>query len=496
MAELEKRKRIQKQTDRSKIDKKCLDRLTTIHKLIKAGTYSGEYPTLDDLINTLSTNPNKPIGKATIYRDLALLSATEESKGFAAPLKFDREKKGYYYTNPKYEFGISSTTPEKLFSLITAKQLLTSLSDTPIYSKISDLTNFITENQDISQKTLMGRTVVASKPYIRNINNSWDLIISSISENRKIDITIKNVNKDANSINRIKAIFSPYRLIVDTNNYLFMEGLAEINLSKGTTIEISDFYNEIVRTAEKDEIITEILFLDFSKIDINNLCEETFSLPEDYESNSKYIPLLGKGKKSDISTLKLQGFDFNFNEESIESDELVIKARNEAKEIFKNYKFSDDQEIKNNLEDDSLTVTLTPKCLDVCKWLLSFGANITPISPQKVVMMWKEEVKKMYDICENTSPSSIDSEFLSPIQHAITDIINSLMENETIEKTDLLNALVKRGFSPNLPYPNKHIIATIEKHFEHRNNLTANKIKSAILDNGENFYDKYVQYRE
>jgi hypothetical protein len=60
MDKTDKKKRIQKQTDRSKIDKKCLDRLTKIHKLIKDGTYSGKYPSFDDLINTLSTNPNKP----------------------------------------------------------------------------------------------------------------------------------------------------------------------------------------------------------------------------------------------------------------------------------------------------------------------------------------------------------------------------------------------------------------------------------------------------
>lgn len=394
MDKTDKKKRIQKQTDRSKIDKKCLDRLTKIHKLIKDGTYSGKYPSFDDLINTLSTNPNKPIGKATIYRDLALLSATEESKGFAAPLKFDREKKGYYYTNPKYEFGISSTTPEKLFSLITAKQLLATLNDTPIYNKISDLTNYITDNQDISQKNLIGRTIVVSKPYIENESNSWDMIVSSISENKKIEIVIKDSTKE------IEAIFSPYRLIVDANNFLYLEGLAEIKLTAGTKINFSDFYNEIIRTAEKDEIITEILFLDFSKIQIIKLCEDTFTLPEGYVNNSKYKPLLGRGKKTDIETLNREGFSINFNMDFSEKEKgkLKIEVRNEAKEIFKNYKFSDDQEIiENNSDNGTITVSLTPKSLDVCKWLLSFGANITPLSPTTIVAIWKEEIKKMYE---------------------------------------------------------------------------------------------------
>ena len=81
-----------------------------------------------------------------------------------------------------------------------------------------------------------------------------------------------------------------------------------------------------------------------------------------------------------------------------EKGKLKIEVRNEAKEIFKNYKFSDDQEIiENNSDNGTITVSLTPKSLDVCKWLLSFGANITPLSPTTIVAIWKEEIKKMYE---------------------------------------------------------------------------------------------------
>ena len=84
--------------------------------------------------------------------------------------------------------------------------------------------------------------------------------------------------------------------------------MAEIKLTAGTKINFSDFYNEIIRTAENDEIITEILFLDFSKIQIIKLCEDTFTLPEGYKNNSKYKPLLSRGKKTDIATLQEKEF--------------------------------------------------------------------------------------------------------------------------------------------------------------------------------------------
>ena len=389
----EKKKREQHQTERKKItDKEWLNKLTEIHKLIKDGTYSGNYPNIEDLIAWLSKDhPDKPIGVATVYRYLAMLRSTSD-EGFHAPIEFDKAKNGYYYTNPKYEFGISSTTPEKLFSLISTKQLLSTLSDTPIYKKLSDLTNFITENQDTSQKNLMGRTLVIPKPYIKN-NDSWDLLVSSISENRKINLKIYNSNKE------IDALFSPYRLIVDSNNFLYLEGLAEIELNENETIVFSDFYNEITRTSEKGEVISETLFLNFSQIEILNLSEEVYALPEDYKNNSKFSPLLSKKQKMDAASLmKNMSFEFSFSTETTEKEKLTIKVTNDTRKVFENYSFSDDQSIEYNSKDDSLIVTLTPKCLDVCKWLLSFGADVQPVSPVTIVHQWKQEIKKMYKI--------------------------------------------------------------------------------------------------
>ena len=111
------------------LNKKMLERLIIIHNAIKSGLYP------DNLclqrLYCEQTGYSK-VGEATINRDIDMLRTY-----FNAPLEFDRQKGGYYYSDNNFEFALNNISSEDVFYLSAAKTLLSSFEGSPVYKAIS-----------------------------------------------------------------------------------------------------------------------------------------------------------------------------------------------------------------------------------------------------------------------------------------------------------------------------------------------------------------------
>lgn len=335
--------RHQKQTDRSNIDEECLNRLNKIHTLIKEATLKNTVVSLQAIQEYLPPNAKTkgPISRATIYRDLALLSANKEDVehgGFGAPIKFDRVQGGYYYTDPTYDFISDSSAPENLVSLVIAKDLLSNLSnESPIYKKISDITKEITGAE---YSKLTERIAIAPRPQKKIDASLWKAISTALTENRILKLNVKYFGMTKPYT--LEYNFSPYQLIFDEGNY-YLWGLE--NLDEGFKTE------------------SPKILLNLNDIDSGELTDNTFELPEDFCYKKK-------------------------------STEYKIKLFTIARNDIANCAFAEEQEIlEKNEEEGSITISFkASEFLLVHKWVMEHGANVIPLEPKELVDAWKNEI--------------------------------------------------------------------------------------------------------
>ena len=110
-----------KETKKSErmLNKKQLERIIIIHNAIKAGLY----PNAEELQKLyLEQTGYTKVGIATIHRTIDALRVN-----FHAPIEFDRQRDGYYYSDKNFEFSLNSITPQEAFYLSAAKTLLSSI---------------------------------------------------------------------------------------------------------------------------------------------------------------------------------------------------------------------------------------------------------------------------------------------------------------------------------------------------------------------------------
>lgn len=349
--------RKQKLTDRSNIDTDFLETLKEIHNKIKRATMAGTVATLQvdskgqilpteyDLLKIKNKKkalktPDAPYySRAQIFRHLALFRAPKETGGFGAPVSFDNIRGGYFYTDINYEFIADVSSPDALLALISTKQLLQKLStDTPIFKKIADLTDQIT-NSDYSG--VIGRIAIAPHPQKEIKDFLWQTICKALSEN--LNLKLKILYFGMNEPYTIEEKFSPYQLIIDHNNNYFLWG--KINLEEGFAIES---YNSLIN---------------INDIESAEIVDEHFELPKEYE-------------------YKKEGIEYKVK--------LFGTARNE----IVNCPFVIAQEIveKNEAEGSIIIRFTASEFLPVHNWVMSLGANVIPLENQELINSWKNEI--------------------------------------------------------------------------------------------------------
>lgn len=331
--------------ERIKIDKKCMDRLHQIHTIIMSATKAGTVAKLrDPKKDPIVTNPAYDLNvqtnksRATLFRDLALLTAKRSEGGFGAPIKFDSARSGYYYENINYGFVIDtdSSSPENLLSLANAKILLSSLSnETPIYRKIAEVTDQIT-----GFSSLMERIAIAPRQKKEIDKDLWKKISTSLIENKVLKLNVRFFGMTQEYT--LPYTFCPYQLIFDQGNY-YLWGK-----------ELWD---------DKDDTKNPRLLLNLLDIKDGDFEGSTFELPTDYKYNK-------------------------------EQEEYKVKLFSTARDEIVNCAFAEKQKIlEKNDEEKSITVKfMASEFLNVHKWILSQGANAIPLSPQDLVDAWENEI--------------------------------------------------------------------------------------------------------
>lgn len=152
-------------------------RLQFIHKEIQ----KGRYPNCRVLAEEWETSPK------TIQRDMQYLKWEQK-----APLEYDSERHGYYYTDKTYDLPAIRISEGDLFALAVAEKALAQYRNTPLYDRL--LTIFAKIQETLPEKVSVHPAWVDAKfsimptPATRINPAIWETIARALRANRVLRI--------------------------------------------------------------------------------------------------------------------------------------------------------------------------------------------------------------------------------------------------------------------------------------------------------------------
>lgn len=331
-------------TSERTLNKKQLERIIIIHNAIK----SGLYPNAEKLQKLyLGQTGYTKVGIATIHRAIDALRVN-----FGAPLEFDIQKGGYYYSDENFEFALNSISPEEAFYLSAAKTLLSSFEGSPFFKQIADAIDFVTDTQKIGKSALLKRIAVPPTPKFVTNEEIWKKVLEALQKNLIVEFDYNGRWTTEITHRRIH----PYQILMD-------DGLC---LLFGYSEE---------REAER-------LFV-LNRMSNFKVTEEKFDLPEDFEFSTR----CGGGK-----------FGAFMSEESYD---FVIDFYSYARSFVKECVWAENQKITDFDEEGKTRIEFSSsQWLGILEWVLARGGNAVPIAPDWFVDEWKEKIAVMAENAE------------------------------------------------------------------------------------------------
>lgn len=334
-------KQTKRKTERV-LNKKMLERLIIIHNAIKANLYP-DNRRLRKLYCEQTGYGN--VGEATINRDIDTLRTF-----FHAPLEFDRQKGGYFYSDDKFEFALNNISSDDVFYLSAAKTLLSSFSGSPLYKSISDVIDFVADTQGIGKSSLLDRIAVPPRPAFSSDEKTWKAVMRSIREDVVLEFDYSGRWHTETSHRRV----APYQILMDEGR-CFLFAL--------------DFGKDAVRLFALD------------RMENVSVTDEKFSLPDDFEFSSR----CGGGK-----------FGAFMGEDPVD---FVVDFYGDARQFVKECVWADNQVVTDFDGEGKTRIEFSStQEMKVMEWILARGENAVPGAPDWFVEGWRGKVRRMAEM--------------------------------------------------------------------------------------------------
>lgn len=167
-------------------------RMAYIHEQIR----KGNRPNAGQLARGFSTkfNLTTDVSDKTIYRDIRFM---KEAKG--APIEFDPDGNGYYYTEPNFKFEALSMSEGELFAFYVAETAMKAYAGTPLADYLSGafarLAEMLPEKVSVQTRDLAAR-VSFRKPPVKPVEKKmWDILDRCLKEEDTVKIDYHAVGK-------------------------------------------------------------------------------------------------------------------------------------------------------------------------------------------------------------------------------------------------------------------------------------------------------------
>lgn len=191
----------------------------TRYRLIDERMRKKPNPTLEQIIDHVSYNMDKPVAKRTIQLDLQEMRYNQALK-FNAPIFFDRATRTYKYSDNNYSINNLPVSADELHGLDFAISILDQFKHLPAIKEFEDAIKRIASTVKIN-KEARGESdhIQLDKPFIIKGIEFVEPILKAISERRVIKFTYQKHGSDITTEN----LLEPY-LIRESKNFWYVIG--------------------------------------------------------------------------------------------------------------------------------------------------------------------------------------------------------------------------------------------------------------------------------
>ena len=311
------------------------ERILKIDHLIAAG----RYPSVEDLAQ--ATEASIP----TINRDLRDLRNKFGAEGI---LQYDRNRKGFYYTQPSFRIPAMLTSEKQIIAAQLMSNLLNLIKNTPVYKKAIEIFNSLSENIDedtkLNAKKLSNRILFLGMNPVKIDDEIWTKLEEAMSKNNYVSFDYLNYDK--------KFVVAPWQLV-------YSEGMWTLY----------SYY----------PLKKETRFFNLPGIHNLEIDSRTFELPPDFEYTKRAKGNFRRYIGPDLLHCKLK----------ITSEKTL--------NYIKTYEWAEDQEFEKQSDGSTIMTFTTNQNDPVLGWVLSHGMYVQPLEPEWLVNQWNINVSAMIE---------------------------------------------------------------------------------------------------
>jgi len=325
---------------KSREEKIKMFRIFQIDEKIRSGTFP----------NSITLAEFLEVNSRTILRDLDYMRYYLD-----APIEYDYNRKGYYYSEPNFYVKSIILTEGELFAVTLFDQLLKQYRNTPLESSLKDIFSKIIrampDNISVDTAFIPSQTVFIADPPVSIKPEVFEVMFTALKTRQTIVIDYRSLEEPEYS----KRTLDPYHAVCQ-RNYWYM----------------------LAHCHERPE---GPRMYSFARIRNPKLTGKHFSLPKNYNVENYFDNEMG------VFTTDKKIYQFEF----------LIDKKISTYAIERTFHRS--QKIKQ-LKDGSIHLTFkTSQFNEVLRWVLGQGHTVKVLNPPELIQKVKDEInqiKKFY----------------------------------------------------------------------------------------------------
>jgi proteasome accessory factor B len=280
------------------------------------------------------------VSARSIARDIAYMKDM-----LGAPLEYNQARKGYYYSEPNYQFPDIGIRESDFFALLIAEKALTFYENTPIYERLKAvfdrLISFLPDDMIVKTSWIDTRYSFISDSYTRIDPDVWEVLSNALRFQKTVRISHSSPGKKAT-----RRLVDPYHMTSYRGEW-YLVGFCH----------------------EKREVLKFAI----SRISVAENTGKPFTMPPDFNFSDYMGPSFGI-----MTDAKKYNVSLRFNPECAP----YVKERT----------WHRDQVIREE-KDGSIRLSFsTNSLMEIKRWVLSWGNGVTVIKPTSLALLVSREL--------------------------------------------------------------------------------------------------------
>ena len=211
----------------------------TRYRLIDERLRRKPYPTLENLIEHVGDNLDKPVSKRTIQLDLQEMRYSQSLK-FEAPIIFDRGAKSYEYSDKGYSINNLPVTADDLHGLEFAISLLDQFKELPAIKEFGEAIMKIAETVRFNKQSRGEESIIQfDRPNSYKGIEYIEHVVKAIREKRRIRLSYQKFDDQSTK----EHIIEPYVVREFKSRFYLIGNVVSDKVPKVKTFSFDRFVN-------------------------------------------------------------------------------------------------------------------------------------------------------------------------------------------------------------------------------------------------------------